>query len=88
MNLAVEPADSRRDAFAIAAGRRGLLPLLIDPQGGVVFSGVPDDSRRYLDTTGKSGVTRSYLGRALAEALAGKTVSQPQVKDQGCIIAW
>lgn len=30
LNLALEPADSRRDAFAIAAGRRGLLPLLIE----------------------------------------------------------
>ena len=30
MNLALEPASSRRDAFAIAGERRGLLPLLIE----------------------------------------------------------
>jgi hypothetical protein len=30
MNLATEPEDSRRDAFAIAAERRGLLPLVIE----------------------------------------------------------
>ena len=30
MNLATEPAGSRRDAFAIAAERRGLLPLVIE----------------------------------------------------------
>jgi len=30
MNLATESSDSRRDAFAIAAERRGLLPLVIE----------------------------------------------------------
>ena len=30
MNLAAEPAGSRRDAFAIAAEKRGLLPLVIE----------------------------------------------------------
>lgn len=30
MNLATEPADSRRDAFVIAGERRGLLPLVIE----------------------------------------------------------
>jgi hypothetical protein len=30
MNLAMEPPDSRRDAFAITADRRGLLPLLVE----------------------------------------------------------
>ena len=30
MNLATEPADSRRDAFAIAGEKRGLLPLVLE----------------------------------------------------------
>lgn len=30
MNLALEPAANRRDAFAIVADRRGLLPLVIE----------------------------------------------------------
>ncbi len=30
MNLATASADTRRDAFAIAGERRGLLPLLIE----------------------------------------------------------
>lgn len=30
MNLATEPTNSRRDAFAIAADRRGVLPLVIE----------------------------------------------------------
>ncbi len=62
--------------------------FLLDPQGRVVFSGIPDDSRRYLNRTGQLGVTRSYLGQALCEALAGKPVTQPQIKDEGCMIAW
>jgi len=62
--------------------------FLLDPQGRVVFAGIPDDSRRYLDRTGKSGVTQSYLGQALCEALAGKPLTQPQIKDEGCMIAW
>lgn len=61
--------------------------FLLDPAGRVVFSGMPDDSRRYLDETGKAGVTRGYLARALSQVLAGKPVTQPQVKDEGCIIA-
>lgn len=61
--------------------------FLLDPQGRVVFSGMPDDSRRYLDETGKEGISRGYLARALSQALAGKPVTQPQVKDEGCIIA-
>lgn len=62
--------------------------FLLDPQGRVVFSGIPDDSRRYLNRTGQPGVTRSYLGQALCESLAGKPVTQPQIKDEGCMIAW
>jgi len=30
MNIAIEPADSRHDAFAIAGAKRGLLPLIIE----------------------------------------------------------
>lgn len=62
--------------------------FLLNPQGRVIFSGIPDDSRRYLDRTGQSGVTHSYLSQSIQEALAGKPVTQPQVKDEGCMIAW
>ena len=62
--------------------------FLIDPHNRVVFAGVPDDSRRYLARTGKSSVTQSYLAHAIAQALSGKPVTVPSVKDQGCIIAW
>ena len=62
--------------------------FLLDPQGRVVFSGMPDDSRRYLDATGKAGISRGYLARALTQALAGRPVTQPEVRDQGCIITW
>lgn len=62
--------------------------FLLDPQNRVIFAGVPDDSRRYLSRTGRSGVTQTYLSHAIAQALAGRPVTAPQVKDQGCIIPW
>jgi peroxiredoxin len=62
--------------------------FLLDPQNRVVFSGMPDDSRRYLYKTGKHGVTESYLGQALIQAFAGKPITQPHTENQGCIIAW
>jgi peroxiredoxin len=62
--------------------------FIIDPQGRVLFNGVPDDSRRYLYRTGKSGASQSYLAEALVQALAGKPVTRPQVRDQGCIIGY
>jgi hypothetical protein len=47
-----------------------------------------DDSKRYLTQTGKRGVTVTYLATALDQALAGKRISQPHTKLDGCIIAW
>lgn len=61
---------------------------LLDPHNRVVFSGIPDDSRRYQARTGQWGVTKSYLSEAIAQALAGQPVTVSRVKDQGCIIAW
>ena len=68
--------------------------FLIDPHGQVVFHGMPDDSRRYLfheisATDRKSHpVPETYLSKALAEAFAGKPITQPPIKDEGCIVAW
>ena len=62
--------------------------FLLDPQGHVVFAGIPDDSRRYHADKGTWGVTKTYLSQAIEEALAGKPVTVPRVKDEGCIIVW
>jgi hypothetical protein len=62
--------------------------FLLDPQNHIVFSGMPDDSRRYLDLKGHSGITQSYLGRAIAEVLAGKPVTEPHSQIEGCIIGY
>jgi len=68
--------------------------FLLDPQGNVVFAGMPDDSRRF--TLGEVKLVRgkpapapeSYLSRALAQALTGKTVTASPIKYDGCLIAW
>ncbi len=62
--------------------------FLLDPAGKVVFSGMPDDSRRYQNRTGKWGVSETYLDRAITQSLTGQPVTVPRVKDEGCIIAW
>lgn len=62
--------------------------FLLDPHNRVVFSGIPDDSRRYKADVGRWGVSKTYLSQAIAQALAGQPVTVPVVKDQGCIIAW
>ncbi len=62
--------------------------FLLDPQNRIVFSGIPDDSRRYEAQNGSWGVSRTYLSQAISQALAGQPVTVPAVKDQGCIIAW
>ena len=68
--------------------------FVIDPAGHVVFDGMPDDSRRFLYQTdvpkrGKKGqVPESYLAKALAQALAGKAVTETPLKEAGCSIAW
>lgn len=62
--------------------------FLIDPQNHIVYSGMPDDSKRYLLLTGKHGVTETYLSRAVREGLAGLPISQPHSELEGCIIAW
>lgn len=77
---------SHRIASALGA-RVTPQTFLLDPQNRVVFSGMPDDSRRYLGNP-KRGVAQTYLARALAEALAGQPITQPKTENQGCIIAW
>ena len=62
--------------------------FLLDPQGRVLFAGIPDDSRRYKANNGTWGVSKTYLSQAITEALAGHPVTVPRVKDEGCIIAW
>ncbi|MEO7718299.1 MAG: redoxin domain-containing protein [Capsulimonas sp.] len=62
--------------------------FLLNPKNEIVFSGMPDDSRRYLAGAGKPGVTQTYLSDALAQALAGKPITQPKTENQGCIISW
>jgi peroxiredoxin len=68
--------------------------FVIDPAGHVVFSGMPDDSRRFLFRAaalkpGKKGqVPESYLAKALAQAMAGKPVTETPLKEAGCSIAW
>jgi peroxiredoxin len=59
---------------------------IIDPNNNVVFAGMPDDSRAYLDNTGKVGFTHAYLNTALAQALAGQPITQPVNKSFGCLI--
>jgi peroxiredoxin len=64
--------------------------FVLDPQGRVVFRGMPDDSRRFLFRPGPNGerVTHTYLSVALAQALAGKTVTNSPLPEAGCIVAW
>ena len=37
--------------------------FLLDPENHIVYSGMPDDSKRFLLTTGKRGVAESYLAK-------------------------
>lgn len=64
--------------------------FVLDPQGRVVFAGMPDDSRRFLWRPGPQGqrVAHTYLSVALAEALSGRPVTPPPPPEAGCIIAW
>jgi len=62
--------------------------FLISPDNQIAFSGMPDDSRRYLLQTGKHGYTKTYLSTALAQALADKPVAPSHTELQGCIVAW
>ncbi len=64
--------------------------FLINPQGQILFNGVPDDSRFLLGEVHphKAGISQAYLARALTQALAGKPVTVPRVKDVGCIIGY
>jgi hypothetical protein len=61
---------------------------LINPDNHIVYSGMPDDSKRFLMQTGKRGYTQSYLAVAIDEALHGLPVSQHRTQLEGCIIAW
>jgi hypothetical protein len=64
--------------------------FVLDPQGRVVFHGMPDDSRRFLFTPGPHGqrVAHTYLSVALSEALSGNPVTNSPLPEAGCIVAW
>ena len=64
--------------------------FVLDPQGRVVFAGMPDDSRRYLFQPGPAGkrVEHTYLSVALAQALSGRPVTPAPLPEAGCIVAW
>jgi hypothetical protein len=61
---------------------------VLDPRNRIVYSGMPDDSKRFLLDTGNRGMTQSYLAVALAQALAGKPVTTARTRPEGCSIAW
>ncbi len=62
--------------------------FVIDPQGRVVYAGMPDDSKDYLSQTGKQGSTKTFLAVALSQALSGQMVSPSRTETQGCVIGW
>jgi peroxiredoxin len=62
--------------------------FVLDPKGRIVFRGMPDDSRRFLFSNGPVKVRHTYLSVALAEALAGKPVTNSPLKEAGCVVAW
>ena len=64
--------------------------FVLDPQGRVVFRGMPDDSRRFLTAPGPDGrrVAHTYLSVALAQALAGRPVTASPLPEAGCIVSW
>jgi len=61
---------------------------LLDPQNRILYSGMPDDSKRFLLETGDYGITKSFLAVAMTQALAGKKVTMPRTQNEGCSIAW
>jgi hypothetical protein len=68
--------------------------FVLDPEGNIVFDGMPDDSRRFLFDPPKAKpgkpaqVPNSFLAKALAHGLAGKAVTETPLKEAGCSIAW
>lgn len=60
--------------------------FVLDPSNRIVFAGMPDDSTYYFEKTGGLGLSKTYLSDALAQALSGKKVTQPQAKSFGCDI--
>lgn len=80
--------DSQHQVAATLNAKVTPQAFLLSPQNEVVFAGIPDDSRRYQARTGSWGVSKSYLAQAIKQALAGKPVTVPRMKDEGCIITW
>lgn len=64
--------------------------FVLNPQGHVVFHGMPDDSGRFLFQPGPNNcrVAHTYLSVALAEAMAGKPVTNSLLPEAGCMVAW
>ena len=61
--------------------------VVLSPDNHVVYSGMADDSKEYLDRTGQVGFTKTYLADALAAAVAGKPVQVTWTQPRGCSIA-
>jgi hypothetical protein len=61
--------------------------VLLSPDDRILFDGAADDSKEYTDLYGHLGHTKTYLADAIAEALAGKSVTLPYVHPRGCSIA-
>jgi peroxiredoxin len=62
--------------------------FVLDPQGRIVFRGMPDDSRRFIGASGPVKVRHTYLSVALAQALDDKSVTNSPLPEAGCVVAW
>jgi hypothetical protein len=68
-------------------GRAASQVVVLGPDNHILYSGMADDSRDYLDRTGLVGHTKSYLADALSDIFAGKPVALPWTQPKGCSIA-
>jgi hypothetical protein len=68
--------------------------IVLDPEGNVVFDGMPNDARRFLFDPPKAKprkpvqVPDSWLAKALWQGLSGKAVTETPLKEADCSIAW
>ena len=91
MNLALEPTSNRRDAFAIAADRRGLLPIVIEKDFWVCWTlerlfTLPDFADHLLFKGGTSlskvyGVIQRFsedIDLSLSRSFLGEGLADPE----------
>lgn len=62
--------------------------ILLDPHNHIVFSGMPDDSKSFLQENGKSGFKKQFLKDAIQQGLAGKKISRATTPLAGCLVVW